>query len=79
MSRKNYKSEKDYRKAKKAERQRYYHSLPTYEQRRWNTVEEEMVACGKYTAMELASMLHRSVKAIEHKRAGLRKKSKEVT
>ena len=76
MSRKCFKDEAAYKKAKAKEKCRYYTLVPTQPPRHWEDWEEELVKSSGLATRRLATELNRTVKAVEHKRSEIRKREK---
>lgn len=69
MSRRKFGSEESYKKYKKKERARYYGASSfIYPKRPWRPDEDTIVLEHEYPDTELSTLLHRSVKAIQHRR-----------
>lgn len=73
---KNYRDMQLYKETTQAQNKRYYQKTAKYPKRAWTPEEEELVLEHDLTDNELSSKISRSVKAIQVRRAVLKKKQK---
>lgn len=72
MSRKNFKTDADYRKAKRKFYKYYYAGTANYRPRFWEENEDVILINWDGTDRELSEVLKRSTKSIQHRRSRLK-------
>ena len=71
-------TDKEYQERRLKERERYYGSTAyKYKPRRWTAADDKILSSFEGVDRELSDILKRSVKAIQHRRAKLKRDSNE--
>ena len=69
---KDYTDLKKFAETRKKQKKRYYAKTAIYKQKRWTSVEDNMVLEHNITDTELSQIIHHSVAAIQHRRYRLK-------